>query len=420
MIAAPTIATATAAESPAAHVALHACTALLARVNAFPGNGPVFLRSYDDASGAGAGPEPVLGGAFTYDNALAIIALQACGEDAAARRIGAALLAATEIDRLGPTVRSGGRLRNAYRPGPSTEIPVPPMGWWSDRDKRWEEDPYQVGTATGNVAWAALALLTIGEDRHDLGYLAGAAKLANWVIAATYDAQLPAGFTGGLYGYDGETAPQTWKSTEHNTDMAAVFDWLQRLQPDEKWLANAQIARGFVAAQWDGPSSHFWVGTTPDGHTPNRGNAGLDAQLWPLLLEGAPAAWQTSIRHAEQAHGVRKTGSNNGDIRGFDFNDDRDGVWWEGTAQAALLYRALGRPQDADRLLAEMDQQFSSGGMIWATDSKKITTGFALSPTSTTDDFFYFRLPHLGATAWAALAATGWNPFTGKRVTGLP
>ncbi len=26
---------------------------------------------------------------------------------------------------------------------------------------------------------------------------------------------------------------------------------------------------------------------------------------------------------------------------GFDFNDDRDGVWWEGTAQAALVYHAV-------------------------------------------------------------------------------
>jgi hypothetical protein len=29
-----------------------------------------------------------------------------------------------------------------------------------------------------------------------------------------------------------------------------------------------------------------------------------------------------------------------------------------------------------------------------------------------------FLLPeaHLGATAWAALAATGWNPFTGGKI----
>jgi hypothetical protein len=46
-----------------------------------------------------------------------------------------------------------------------------------------------------------------------------------------------------------------------------------------------------------------------------------------------------------------------------------------------------------------------------------LTTGLGLSPASTTDDFYYYRLPHLGATAWAALAAVGWNPFTGESVT---
>jgi hypothetical protein len=47
-----------------------------------------------------------------------------------------------------------------------------------------------------------------------------------------------------------------------------------------------------------------------------------------------------------------------------------------------------------------------------------LTTGLALSPASKIDDFYYYRLPHLGATAWAALAATGWNPFTGETVAG--
>jgi hypothetical protein len=397
-----------AAETPARQVAHRACHALQARVAAYSGDGPVFLRSYDGAAGEGIGTEPVLGGAFTYDNALAIIALRACGEVSAARRLGDALLAATESDRLGRQ----GRLRNAYRPGPITEYPVPPMGWWSEPDKRWVEDPYQVGTATGNVAWAALALLTLAEATGDKRYVAGAARLADWTVVATYDARQPAGFSGGIYGYDDQPDRQTWKSTEHNTDLAAVFDWLFRLQPDDTWRTNAQIARAFVAAQWDPASGHFWVGTTPDGSTPNRGNAGLDAQLWPPLLADAPAAWQTSIQHTEQAHGVRKEHV----LTGFDFNDDRDGVWWEGTAQAALLYRSQGRTQDADRLFAAMNDQFSSGGMIWATDSAQITTGFALSPTSTTADLFYFRLPHLGATAWAALAATGWNPLTGVRL----
>jgi hypothetical protein len=45
-----------------------------------------------------------------------------------------------------------------------------------------------------------------------------------------------------------------------------------------------------------------------------------------------------------------------------------------------------------------------------------VRTGLAIGPSSITDDFYYFHLPHLGATAWAVLAAIGFNPFTGRVV----
>src|SRR5215475_3727321 len=83
---------ASAAESVAHHpLADRACAALTERVNAVPGKGPVFLRSYDAASGQGAGTEPALNAAFTYDNALAVIALVACDETSSAQRVGDAL-----------------------------------------------------------------------------------------------------------------------------------------------------------------------------------------------------------------------------------------------------------------------------------------------------------------------------------------
>jgi hypothetical protein len=271
-----------AAESlPAQQVATRACSALLSRVNAIPGTGPVFLQSYDNVSGACSEGQPMLTGAYTYDNALAAIALVACGQREAALR-GSALLAASEGDRSGAV----GRIRNAYRPGTVTERPVLPMGWWSAQDGRWAEDPYQVGSATGNVAWAALALLTVGGD--DGRYRAAADRLMRWVAATALDPRPPAGFIGGLYGYDDIAERLTRKSTEHNTDLAAVFDWLARLEPNNAWQANAQTARAFAAARWDEASGHFRIGTTPDGATANRRNAGLDAQLWPLLLSDAP------------------------------------------------------------------------------------------------------------------------------------
>ena len=387
------------AESPAVQVASRACGALRSRVQAEPGTAPIFLRSYDPSTGGA----PTIDGAYTYDNALAVIALVACGHRDAALRIADALLAASEADRSGAL----GRIRNTYRPGPVADRPVPPMGWWSDQDGRWIEDPYHVGTATGNVAWAALALLTVASTAHDDPYRAAAARLARWT-KDMLDPRPPAGFIGGLYGYDDTPERLTWKSTEHNTDLAAVFDWLARLEPGKGWEADAHIARDFVAAHWDPGTEHFRVGTTPDGITPNRLNAGLDAQLWPLLLADAPETWRASLRYVEAHHAVSG---------GVDFNDDRDGIWWEGTAQAALVYRATGDVEEADRLLSAIEDQFSPGGFIWASSEVRLTTGLALSPASQIDDFYYYRLPHLAPTAWAALAATGWNPFTGEIVS---
>jgi len=392
---------------PAADVASRACSALSSRVAAVSGDGPVFLRSYDAGSGDGPNPEPALNAAFTYDNALAAIALRACGNLAGAKRIGDALLQASAADRSG----AAGRLRNAYRPGPVHETPVPPMGWWNQAEGQWDEDPYQVSSATGNLAWAALALLTLADATHDQEYVDGAGRIAAWAAKASYDERAPAGFAGGLYGYDDAAQPLGWKSTEHNVDLAAVFDWLARLRPEGGWQAKAKSARDFVAALWDPKLGRFWVGTLPDGTSINRANSGLDAELWPLLLTDAPAEWKAALAYAEHNHGVRP---------GFDFNDDRDGVWWEGTAQAALVYGAVGNGAKADRLLKAVGRRFSPGGLLWATDAARITTGLALSPSSTTDDFYYFRLPHLGATAWAALAARGWNPFSGAPITGAP
>ncbi len=386
---------AAAVAAAADEVAARACAAIAERVEAVRQPEPVFLRSYDGAAGNGPDADPALGGAFTYDNALAAIALSACGRGKLAERIGDALLQAVLYDRAGPE----GRLRNAYRPGPQTERPVPPMGWWDDRRNRWLEDPVHVGTATGNVAWAGLALMTLAEQGAPR-FLEGAERLGRWLAEHVSDPRGPGGFTGGIHGF--VAAPQTlgWKSTEHNVDLAALFGRLEAAGIPGDWSGPAATARAFVAAMWQG--DRFLAGTAPDGISPNRDTSGLDAQLWPLLLADAPAEWRRVLAYVETAHGVPG---------GFDFNADRDGLWVEGTAQAALVYRTLGRDAEAVPLFATLAASFSPGGYLWATREPGITTGLALSPQSTTDDFRYYRRPHLGATAWAALASLGRNPF---------
>jgi len=383
-------------------VAARACRALAARVDAVADGAPVLLRSYDGASGSGEPDEPALRtAAFVYDNALAVVALLACDRRAQALRIAEALRVAATTDA---------RLRNVYRAGRVGDRALA-NGWWDARQNRWVEDAYQQGSATGNVAWAGLALLAAFDATRDERWRDAAARLAHWVAEHALG-ENGRGFSGGIDGFDAQPVKVTWKSTEHNIDLVALFGRLARARvhdglparaaAEQDWSTHAQNARRFVDSQWDAASGHFFVGTLPDGKTPNRLNSGLDVQLWSQLLPDAPPEWRRAIAYAEREHAVPG---------GFDFNTDRDGLWLEGTAQAVLVYRTIGRETDADRLLATIAQQFSAGGLVNATREPRITTGLAIGSASVSADFYYFRLPHLGATAWAALAATGRNPF---------
>jgi hypothetical protein len=92
---------------------------------------------------------------------------------------------------------------------------------------------------------------------------------------------------------------------------------------------------------------------------------------------------------------------------GFDFNNDKDGVWFEGTAQMAVAYALVGRKGAAETLrrhLRRAQQNAPSGdGLgIVAASHDGLSTGFG---------FKYFRRLHLGATAWLVFAQSEFNPF---------
>ena len=100
---------------------------------------------------------------------------------------------------------------------------------------------------------------------------------------------------------------------------------------------------------------------------------------------------------------------------GYGFNRDPDGLWTEGTAQAAAVARLSGLGDKAQPLWRVLLAQQAGNGWLFATPQARISTGLAIGPDSVSNDFFYYHLPHLGATAWAAIAATGVNPFTGSQ-----
>ncbi len=358
-----------------------------------------FVRSYEQGEDESRLPAGLASTAFVYDNALAVIALVACGNVSSATTIGNALSLAVRNDRT----FTDGRVRNAYRAGPVGEGAPALPGWWDGKQNIWAEDPAQDGTSTGNVAWAALALLTLHQVTKQESFLTDAEHLIDWVIA---NVSSGSGFRGGFHGYDPQQARLLWISTEHNVDVYAAASWLFRLTNQRKYADAASQARQFLDRAFD--ADHFLLGTKPDGSLNDSGMLALDVQLWPwMAIPDAPAQWRSALNFAATHLAVEG---------GFDFNGDRDGLWVEGTAQASLAYRIAGDPLRSAQLLTTLDADRTPSGFLNATRAGRVSTGLSIDPTKTEADFFYFRRPHLGATAWATLAATAWNPFTGRKV----
>jgi hypothetical protein len=365
------------------------------------GANAAFVHSYEHGEDESRLPAGLASSAFVYDNALAVIALVACGNLSSATTIGNALSLAARNDR---TFKDG-RVRNAYRAGPVGEGAPALPGWWDAKQNIWAEDPAQDGSSTGNVAWAALALLTLHQATKQESFLADAGRLMDWVIA---NVSSGSGFRGGFHGYDPQQVRLTWISTEHNVDVYAAATWLFRLTNEQKYADAASQARQFLGRAFD--VNHFLLGTKPDGSLADPGSLALDVQLWPwMAIPDAPAQWRSGLNFAATHLAVKD---------GFDFNGDRDGLWVEGTAQASLGYRIAGDPVRSAQLLTTMEAERAPSGFLNATREARVTTGLSIDPTGTgtEPDFFYFRRPHLGATAWATLAALAWNPFTGKKV----
>ncbi len=362
-------------------------SALRARARAA---GPGLLQSYE-VSGTSDFDRVQAGCAYVYDNALAGLALLASGDPAAAVRLGDALLAAQARDRFW----HDGRLRNAYRAGPvPASGPYPLPGWWDPARAQWLEDGYQVGTATGVVAWAMLFWIGLSRATGDARWRAGADRAADWVERSV---RAPRGFSGGFLGFEPSPQRLSWVSTEHNIDLASAFAALGR-------EASAAHARDFVTAMWNPEEGRFFTGLRPDGSVND--HSAVDANIWPLLALAPRPDWHGALRWVLTHHAVPT-----GNPQGVDFNTDRDGIWLEGTAMTALACRRLGMEPVAQRFMDTLATQTAPSGLIYACTTPTLTTGLSTGLDSSAPDFLYVRRPHIAPTAWAILAQQSANPF---------
>jgi hypothetical protein len=357
--------------------------------------------------------QPVLKNtAYIYDNALAILAfLSSPTQDNInnAKLIGNALVFAANNDRF----FTDGRLRNAYQGGdiklfpgwtPNGKTSTARMpGWW-DSTGVWLEDQSTVGTDTGNMAWSIIALLSLYQQTHDSTYLNTSINLGQWINANCRDQRGAGGFTGGYQGWE-QTAntPQgqtklTWKSTEHNIDCYVAFLRLYELTGQTIWFERALYAKTFAESMWDTTNGHFWTGTTEDGITLNTTNIPTDIQAWGLLALGNTPKYGQGLTWVEHNCYLQSDG-----FKGFDFNNDKDGIWFEGTAHMVTAYQMAKNATGANLFLSELTKaqqtaQNANGKGLVAASHDLVSTGFTWT---------YSARLHVGATSWFVFAEIG-------------
>ncbi|HQT44181.1 MAG TPA: hypothetical protein PLD79_09285 [Halothiobacillus sp.] len=345
-------------------------------------SGPVLLNSYIVDTGPELADFDITqaNAAYVYDNALAGLALLAAGDRASAARIGAALAIAQTNDRFW----KDGRLRNSYQAGAMTK-PAKLPGWWDAKTSAWREDPYQVGSQTGPVAWAML--LWSALDQVDAANRAG-----NWL-----EEQLRAvnGYYGGFYGFEPNPLKLTWQSTEQNTDLCVAFRKLHRME-------DADHAGNFVRGMFNAQTGVFNAGVSPTGSRDDL--LAADAGIWPYLAGlGSAATALSAIKLL--SHGT-----------GVGFSAASTGIWLEGTAFAGLALRRLGDVR-VNKFRATVEANVSPSGYVYATVEAAMPTGLtvgpSLQPGVPEQKFIYFRRPALAPTAWAILAALDVNPLAG-------
>ena len=229
-----------------------------------------------------------------------------------------------------------------------------------------------------------IALLRYYRFQGGQPYLDAAQQLGEWIFSHVYDTRGVGGYAGGYEGWEPEPSRLLTQSIEQNLSVYVAFMGLYEATGEGVWRQRAMHAKGFIRAMWNPEPGFFWVGTEEDGVKINEKVLTLDSNTLSLLALGEGVTYGKGLSSwAEEKFRLQDKKclkGAKGVVSGFDFNGDKDGIFWEGTAQAALGYQLLGKDQ-AKGLLEDLERVQSSapnanGKGIVAACRDKVTTGF--------------------------------------------
>lgn len=358
--------------------------------------------------------------AHTYDNALALLAFLSTGDSADAAR--AKLLADSLVWAQKHDEFNDGRIRNVYYPD---NLATGTTFGNNGNTARHNYDKYGNGAGPGNMGWAMIALLNYFQKFGGDKYKTSAIAMGKYIYRNCYDTRGAGGYTAGYNGWPPSNAEVlTYKSTEHNIDIYVAFMKLFEVTGNSEWKRRAMHAKAFAASMWDNSNAYFITGTKGDGVSDNTDNFPVDVMPWGYLAMGEAGKYGRGLASALTRHYVSETQDGH-TFEGVDFNTDKDGVWWEGTAHMVtgwwpLYYFSFGATQAnayANAIKyrnelreAQMYAPRNNGKGIVASVHDELTTGFEL-PTG--GPWYYYNRLHIGATAWFIFSEQKWNPYWG-------
>jgi len=282
---------------------------------------------------------------YTYDDALAAMAFISAGDLASARRILDAFVA------IGPQPEGG--FLDCYRTNSGA-----PSG----------------ALSIGHNAYLLQAMNLYYLQTGDSRYNTIARGIADYLLSLQDS-------DGGIFGMAGVT----WKSAESNLAALSGIHNLGKLQNLSTYVDSADEIRNFLIMEcWNG--TRFLRGENdPAIVTDTQSLGGMI--LGPAYKNGA--YWVEGYTLTTKRYDSRRS------VTGFDFNNDKDTVWTEGTFQEAMAFLIAGDTSKYSFYKTEAEKLFNStSGAFWLASNTGTTGG----------SWILYK--------WQAVAPTAWYIYT--------
>lgn len=126
---------------------------------------------------------------------------------------------------------------------------------------------------------------------------------------------------------------------------------------------------------------------------------------------------ETALENANRYENTQIATVTGQELTGYCFDEDKDVIWLEGTAQMAVAYTFAGNVSKANNLILELEKTFINSAMMESSAGLPYTSNHGTTFGSNTLWNHADIAPALSSTVWYFFAKNNFNPFElGKKI----